>query len=288
MPARPPAHPAAPEDRLLANLRIALVGPRGAHNVGAAARAMKNLGARDLVLIRPAFGRLATAERMAVHAADVVRAARIADDLATAVGDCRLVIGTTCRERGYRSTAEPIEVLAPAVLAAATQGPVAIVFGPEDRGLSNESLRHCQRLCRLDTSPDYPSLNLSQAVLLVCWELRRAARQGSGVAAGTAPIAPAAALQQLYDHLQAALLAIGFLNRQNPDHIMFALRALLGRAAPHEDEVQILRGIARQMEWAARSSVTGDRLPVTGDREPGDGSRLRSHRSPLTGYRSPS
>lgn len=237
------------------NLRIVLVRPRGAANVGAAARAMKNCGVADLALVRPAIPRLAAAERMAVHARDLLRAARVVDTVPEAVADCRLVVGTTCRGGGYRTAVEDLGALAPALLARAAAGPVAILFGPEDHGLSNADLRHCDRLCAIDTSAAYASLNLAQAVLLVCWELRRAATGTAADVDAGEPPAPAAALAGLFDHLQAVLLRIGFLNPQNPEHVMHALRGLLGRAAPTGHEVRILRGIARQIEWAARPAV---------------------------------
>jgi tRNA/rRNA methyltransferase len=233
----------------LSDIRIVLVRPRGAANIGAAARAMMNLGADDLVLVRPR-PRLAAAERMAVHARELVRGARVVDDVAAAVADCRLVVGTTCRTGGYRQAVEDLGALAPTVMARRAGGPVAILFGPEDHGLSNTDLRHCQRLCAIDTSDEYASLNLAQAVLLVCWELWRAAGREK-----TAPVAvaaaPAAAVEALFDHLQTALGRIGFLNEQNPEHIMFALRGLFGRTALSAHEVRILRGLARQIEWAA-------------------------------------
>lgn len=248
MASREPATASAAADPLR-SARIVLVRPRGAANLGAAARAMKNLGLADLVLVRPAIPRLAAAERMAVHARDLVRGARIAETLAAAVADCQLVVGTTCRAGGYRADVEDLGALAPALVARAATGPLAIVFGPEDHGLSNADLRHCHRLCAIDTSAAYPSLNLAQAVLLVCWELRRAARAGAPPADGV-PVAPAAEVAALLDHLRAALLRIGYLNPQNPDHIMFALRGILGRAALTPHDVRLLRGMARQMEWA--------------------------------------
>ncbi|MDX2171060.1 MAG: RNA methyltransferase, partial [Deltaproteobacteria bacterium] len=188
----------APADGALARVRIVLVRPRGAGNVGAAARAMMNCGVGELVLVRPRFRRLAAAERMAVHARPLLQAARSVDDLAAAVADCHLVVGTSSRQGGYRSGADGLESAAPELQRAAVGGRVAIVFGPEDHGLSNADLRRCQRLVSIDTHPDYASLNLAQAVLLVCYALYRA----SGVAAAPAappapPPAPAAALDGL-------------------------------------------------------------------------------------------
>lgn len=265
--AETPAAEAVP----LRNVRIVLVRPRGAANVGAAARAMKNCGVADLALVRPALPRLAAAERMAVHARDVLRAARVVEAVPDAVADCGLVVGTTCRGGGYRRAAEDLGALAPVLLERAASGPVAVLFGPEDHGLSNADLRHCHRFCAIDTSDAYASLNLAQAVLLVCWELRRAASAGAA-AAVPEPAAPAATVAALFEHLQAALLRIGFLNPQNPEHVMFALRGLLGRAAPTAHEVRVLRGMARQIDWAA-GEMTPD---STTRRAPGAGRRRRS------------
>jgi tRNA/rRNA methyltransferase len=287
----------------LPNVHIVLVRPRGSGNIGTAARAMKNMGLTALTLVEPTSCRRAPAEAMAVHARDVVRAARTAANLADAVADCTLVVGTSCRAGGYRAGIEDAETLAPAIVAAAARGPVAIVFGPEDHGLSNADLRHCDRLLTIDTSPAYASLNLAQAVLLVCHELRRAARAGAPPAAAPPPAA-AGDVHRMYDHLQRALLAIGFLHRDNPEHLMFALRRLFGRIALTAHEVRILLGIARQMQWVAgranagtgggleSKSVTGDRLAmnargVRGDQLPVEEDYVSSERLPVSGGTDP-
>jgi tRNA/rRNA methyltransferase len=249
---------AADADDGLPNIRIVLVRPRGSANVGAAARAMKNMGVGELTLVGPAVRRFAAAEAMAVHARDLVRGARTVATVAEAVGDCSLVVGTTCRGGPYRAASEDPETLAPHLLDAAAHGPVAVLFGPEDHGLTNDDLRVCQRLLSIDTSAAYTSLNLAQAVLLVCYALRRAARTGRRVPRTVTP-APAAAVQRMYQHLQRALLSIGFLHPQNPDHLMFALRRLFGRTELEDHEVRILLGMARQIAWAGKSIVTGYR-----------------------------
>lgn len=244
-----------PSSEALINIRVVLVRPRGSANLGSAARAMKNMGLGELGLVRPA-ARPSAAERMAVHARELVRDAKISASVEEAVADCVLVVGTTCRGGPYRSAAEPPEVAAPALLAAAAQGPVAILFGPEDHGLSNDDLRACQRLIAIDTNPEYASLNLAQAVLIICYELRRAAQAGQRAARDVLPAA-AGDVQRMYEQLQRALLAIGFLNPQNPEHIMFALRSLFGRTALADHEVRILLGIARQIEWASAGRRAG-------------------------------
>lgn len=252
--------PAAVDDGLT-NIRVVLVRPRGSANVGAAARAMKNMGVGELTLVRPAVRQYAAAELMAVHARDLVRGARVVDDVGAAVGDCALVVGTTCRRGGYRADLEEPETLAPLILDAAAQGPVAILFGPEDHGLTNDDLRYCQRLITIDTNSSYLSLNLAQAVLLVCYALRRAVTAGQRLTRAVSP-APAADVQRMYDCLKQALLSIGFLHPQNPEHLMFALRRMFGRCELEDHEVRILLGIARQIEWYAGRNVAGDRVPV--------------------------
>jgi TrmH family RNA methyltransferase len=257
-----------PRAEALANLRVVLVRPRGGVNVGAAARAMKNMGLADLVLVAPALRRLRVAEVMAVHARDIVRDARIVAGIDEAVADCQVVVGTTCRGGTYRAAAAEPAVLAPELVAQARRGRVALLFGPEDHGLTNDDLRHCQRLISIDSDPAYASLNLAQAVLLVCYELRRAALHADAPGRAEPPELPepaaAADVERMFVQLQTALRRIGFLNPQNPEHIMFALRQLLGRTTLAEHEVRILLGIARQIEWYGGRHVTGDRLPVTG------------------------
>jgi tRNA/rRNA methyltransferase len=236
---------------VLDGVRIVLVRPRGATNVGSAARAMKNMGLRDLTLVEPKLRRLNRGGVMAVHARDLLENARIVDDLSQAVSDCTLVVGTTRRGGLYRAASSAPETLAPLMVDHARRGTVALLFGPEDHGLTNDDLKHCQRLISIDTSAEYPSLNLAQAVLLCCYELRRAAT------AGAPPrhrfeAAAAAEVEFLFERLQSAFLRIGFLNPQNPDHIMFALRRLFGRAELESSDVRILLGLARQIEWYGR------------------------------------
>ena len=215
---------------------------------------MKNMGLCDLTLVAPKLRRLNLGGLMAVHARDLLEKARIVGDLSQAVSDCTLVVGTTRRGGTYRARADGPEELAPLIVDHARRGKVALVFGPEDHGLTNEDLKYCQRLIAIDTSAEYASLNLAQAVLLCCYELRRAALAGAPPKSRLEP-APAADVEFLFDRLQSALQRIGFLNPQNPDHIMFALRRLLGRAELEAADVRILLGLARQIEWYARDGA---------------------------------
>jgi TrmH family RNA methyltransferase len=230
-------------------MRIILVRPRGGANVGAVARAMKNMGLDDLVLVRPAVVRAFWSKAMAVHAEDVLSRARRCDSLAEAVADCGLVAGTTSRQGSYRRAAVAPRDAASHLIAAATANRVALVFGPEDHGLSNEDLKLCQQLIMIPTAPEYPSLNLAQAVMVCGYELFLAAQT---TAVPTQELAQAARVEFMFERMQAAFLSIGFLHSDNPDHIMFALRRVLGRAQLEEQDVNIGLGLARQIEWFGR------------------------------------
>lgn len=231
----------------LHNIRVVLHQPRGAMNVGAVARAIANMGLGELLVVRTQPLRQQWLRTMAVHAERVVDSMRQTRTLAEAVGDCAVVVGTTCRAGGYRQGTLPPRALAPEIVARARQQPVALVFGPEDRGLSNSELRLCHQLIAIPTAAEYTSLNLAQAVMICAYELRLAAHDHTLSALGA--LAPAARVEQVYERLRAAFLSIGFLHRDNPEHIMFALRRLLGRTGLTEREVRILLGLARQIEW---------------------------------------
>lgn len=252
---------------VLERVRIVLVRPRRGGNVGSAARVMKNFGLAELVLVAPRTRVGAVGAHMAVHAGDVLDARTTAPDLATAVADCVLVVGTAGRDFAHLDAIEP-RAAAHEIVAAAARGPVALVFGPEDHGLSNADLGRCQRLVRIPTADAYGSLNLAQAIAVCAYEVlcaarddgdgaRRppqAARRPASVRAARDERDPASSAEReaLLDHLAQALEAVGFLSRQNPEHIVADLRGLFSRAGLTRRDVKIWRGIARQMLWAAR------------------------------------
>jgi TrmH family RNA methyltransferase len=242
----------------LERVRVVLVRPQQAGNVGAAARAMKNMGLRHLVLVAPAAHDLRAATTMAVHAGDVLADHATAATLADAVAGCGLVVGTSGRARTSVPDAAAPRALAPTILAASVHNDVALVFGPEDHGLSNDDLGLCDRVLTIPASADYPSLNLAQAVLLCAYELF--------VAAAPAPtervLAPRARVELLLAKLEGALGAIGYLQPDSAAHMMRTLRRLLGRAALDEREVQALLGVAHQIAWAARRRAAGPAAPA--------------------------
>lgn len=247
----------------LSNLRIVLVQPQYSGNVGAVARAMRNMGLEDLALVNPAPVRREQADMMAVHAHEVLDSMRIYSSLRAAVGDCGVVVGTTCRSGLYREHAESPRKIAPQLASLAADNRVALVFGPEESGLTNDDLRLCHRLVTIPTSPAYASLNIAQAVLLCCYEVFLAMQEKPSPPARVLAVAEQQEL--MYERLKQALLQVGFLHRDNPEHIMFALRRIFGRAGLEERDVRILLGMARQIEWYAASGWR--REPASADME---------------------
>src|SRR5271156_4524746 len=227
-----------------------LFRPQSPGNIGAAARAIKNMGFDDLRLVAPGTLKSREAVAMAVHADDVLAHATIYPELADALADCSIAVGTTSRRGGYRSRAVPLRAAAVELEALAGANKIALVFGREDRGLTNRELKLCHRLVTIPTAPEYPSLNLAQAVMVVAYELMMAAT--ATVQATGAPEFVAASISDpMLERLADALVSIGFIPDDNPEHIMLAIREIFGRSGLTAREVEILNGMARQMRWVA-------------------------------------
>ncbi len=241
----------------LDNVRVVLMRPQGSANVGAVARAMKNMGLRHLVLVEPRLPDDGWAAAMAVHAGDVLASARHVASLDEAVADCGLVAATAARPGPFRGQVGTPRGTAAEIVAVAQAERVAWVFGPEDHGLSNDDLKACQRLLTIPTAAEYASLNLAQAVLLCAYELWLAADAGAAAkveTASTVPPAAAGEVAAMLEHLERSLLAAGFLNPQNPDGVMYVFRRIFARAGLDEHDVRVLRGMARQVDWLARAA----------------------------------
>src|SRR5262249_21771125 len=238
--------------------RIAFVlcRPMQAGNIGSVSRALKNMGFRDLRLVAPvASARDRTATTMAVHGGDVLAGAAVHRDLASALADRTLTVGTTCRPGLYRSSAVSPRDAACELAAEALANRVAIIFGPEDHGLTNDELKACQRLITIPTADEYRSLNLAHAVMVVAYELRMAATEDREYRPTAPGRAAASEVEAMLTRMAEALVEIGFLPADNPDHIMFALRGVLGRSGLTPRELDILNGIARQVKWTARGGA---------------------------------
>jgi tRNA/rRNA methyltransferase len=236
----------------LAQVRIVLVRPVGPRNLGAIARVMKNMGLRQWVLVDPRCDPLdPEAVAMAVHGADLLRQARQVPTLAEALQGCVQVFGTAGRREPYPpewQVQSPRQAF-PELLAA---GPVALVFGPEDQGLSNAELALCHRQIQIPTDPAYPSLNLAQAVGICCYELRTLLCPDPPLppSPDLSKPAPFELLEGFFDQLEALLLQIGYLYPHTARRKMLKLRALFHRAGLTVSEVALLRGILRQLQWS--------------------------------------
>ena len=235
---------------MLDNIRVVLVHPRGSGNIGSVARAMKNVGAKELAIVGRARTRSFWARAMAVHGRDILGEAKCYPTIREAIADCTLIVGTTCRAGLYRSHSQTPRAVAPALASAAITGKAALLFGPEDHGLSNKDLEHCQQLITIPTHPDYPSLNVAQAAVICLYEVYLATLApplDDGVQR-----AQAEAIERLFDIMRHSLLKIGFLDSENPEHMLLAFRRILGRAGLEAKDVRILTGMFRQIEWYAK------------------------------------
>lgn len=232
---------------MLSNLRIVMVRPHGSGNIGSVARAMKNFGAAELAIVGKARTRSFWARAMAAHGRDVLADARCYDSIRAAIADCALVVGTTCRSGLYRRHSRTAREAAPEITSAAQKGKVALLFGPEDHGLSNKDLEHCQLLVTIPSHPSYQSLNVAQAAVICLHELYGAAlapAQQDGIER-----AKAEQVERLFDIMRNSLLKIGFLDSENPEHMLLAFRRIFGRAGLEDKDVRILTGMFRQIEW---------------------------------------
>jgi tRNA/rRNA methyltransferase len=242
---------------LLKHIRVVLVEPAGALNIGAAARVMANMGLTQLVIVSPQCDPTGDEARlMAVHAAAILEQSVIVDSLPQALTGCVRAIATTSRGRALNTDMELPEVALPWLLKSDDADiATALIFGPEDRGLSNEELNYAQRFIRIPSNEAYPSLNLAQAIAVCCYELARAVEPRNQKIVATPPIetekeVSLEKLEGFHQHLEAVLLKIGYLYPHTAESRMEKFRRFFLRAAPTPQELAMLRGILRQMEWA--------------------------------------
>ena len=225
-------------------IRIVLVGTTHPGNIGASARAMKTMGLEHLWLVAPAFHPSAEASARATGAADILHAATVTDSLEAALKGCRYVVGASARQRSLPWPLIGPRACGEKVVAEAASGEVALVFGREQSGLSNDELKRCHALVRIPTNPEFGSLNLAMAVQLISYEVRMASNLDAVPASDReAPLAKSEDMEAFYAHLERALVAADFLNPDNPRHLMQRLRRMYNRTELDVNEINILRGI---------------------------------------------
>lgn len=230
-------------------------------NVGSAARAIKTMGFSSLHLVDPAYqymAKKAEAISLSSGAFDVLEGAQNYESLVDAVGNSQLVFGLTTRDREFGPPAIPLnEAIALASHALLADKPVAFVFGTERTGLDNDDLKHCTQRVWIDANPEYPSLNLAQAMMIVAYSMRQGLMNVLEIdskttysemsSSGDVELADQTSITAMLDHWQQGLEAIGYLDPQNPKKLMPRLQSLFARTSLQKEEIDLLRGIAKQM-----------------------------------------
>ena len=248
----------------LANARIVLVHTTHPGNIGAVARAMKNMGIKQLCLVKPKDYPHERAIWRSASAVDILDNAMVVDTLEEAVADCGLVVGTSARGRRIPWPLVNPRVCAEKVYPELIQHPVALVFGREDRGLTNEELQACHLHVNIPASEDYTSLNLGMAVQVVCYELRMRHLElldqlsSDDMQEWDTRLARVDEVERLFTHLEETLIDMEFLNPDAPKQLMTRLRRLYSRTRMDDLEVQMMRGILTStQQWVKKAKDSG-------------------------------
>lgn len=239
---------------------IILVRTQTPGNIGAAARAMQNMGLHRLALVAPVAFPHPEARMLACHAEPLLEQAVVYDSVAAAMAPCHWLVGTSARRREYRKPPLTPRALAQQWPILQSQHPhIGILFGPEDAGLTTEELDLCNDLVVIPTVAEATSLNLAQAVLVLCYELMQADSQAPAYQAP--PLATLAEIEAMYSHFREAFAIHGFSGAHTIERAIMGLRRLCERAGLERRDVRLLRGIARQLAWALRHPRRPDTTP---------------------------
>jgi TrmH family RNA methyltransferase len=241
-----------------ADLRVVLVETSHPGNIGAVARAMMNMAFTDLVLVRPRVYPSPEATARASGAEEILARARVVASLSEAIADCGFIAATTSRDRDQYFRVLDVRVAAERIVHEAARGPVALLFGAERTGLTNEELSLAHVLVRIPANPLHPSLNLAMAAQLFCYELYRARGAVFEPPAPATPLAAASEMEQFYAHLSAVLEEVDFRDRTTQGtHLMNRIRRMFQRAELDRNEVNILRGILTAVQARRRPAGAG-------------------------------
>lgn len=236
---------------MLQNIRIVLVETSHTGNMGSVARAMKTMGLTNLYLVNPLVKPDSQAISLAAGASDVIGDAVIVDSLDEAIAGCSLVVGTSARSRTLPWPMLDARECGVKCVEEGTQAPVAIVFGRERVGLTNDELQKCHYHVAIPANPEYSSLNLAMAVQILAYEVRMAFLQSDRVEQPQyeeSPYPLVDDLERFYQHMEQMMIASGFIRQANPGQVMSKLRRLYTRARPERDELNILRGMLASFE----------------------------------------
>jgi tRNA/rRNA methyltransferase len=237
----------------LDQIAIVLHRPQIPENIGAVARAAANMGVSRLILVSPKNCDLTRVLKTAtLSVADLVENMELFSDLPTALQSFNYIVGTTARTGGQRRQLETPREIAAKLVPICRDNTAALLFGPEDRGLTNAQLRYCHSVVTIPTST-FSSLNLAQAVMILCYELRLAG--GQTVDQFIPRLATRRELDGMYEHLKGTFLKINFINTENPDYWMQNIRRFFSRVGLQARDVKIIRGICRQIDWYTKRTV---------------------------------
>jgi len=238
------------------NISIVLHKPKYAGNIGAVARAAKNMGIRNMIVVGTHDFDCEEMRQRSTHlAADVLENIQYVENAADALGPFHYIVGTTARLGKARGPFITPRQAAQDIADISQKNKVALLFGPEDTGLANEELRMCHSVVTIPTAREFTSLNLSHAVMILCYEIFVAFSPGTSAEAAP-KLALSSELEGMYDQIKTLLADIGFLNPENPDYWIMHLRRFFTRAGILSREVKIVRGICRQLEWYAHHKKT--------------------------------
>jgi tRNA/rRNA methyltransferase len=235
-------------------LSIILVRPKFHENLGSVARAMKNMGMHRLVIVDGCSPLHQDAYKLASGAEDILERAEEVTTLKEAIYEMGRVVGMTSRGGRDRDPLLPPEVLVQQIVPLSCRNSIGLVFGSEREGLTNEELSLCHLYVRIPSSEEFPSLNVAQAVMVVCYELFKASQP---VRERPVQLVKAGHLERMFEHMEETLLKIEFLNPNNSKRVMRVLRSLYGRSRMDEREVQILQGIWSRIDWYLRMKGKG-------------------------------
>jgi len=230
----------------LNNIAIVLQRPRYPENIGAAARAICNMGIKRLIIVNPENYDINRVRKLATHAAsDIIQNMEFHETLNQALAEFNYIAGATARIGGQRQVVSSPSILAEKLIPISANNRIALLFGPEDRGLTNEEIKNCHLLVNIPTST-FSSLNLAQAVMIICYELFTASLEKKCF---TPRLANRHELEGMYNNLKEILIKINYINAENPDYWMNKLRNFFNRLPIRAREVSVIRGICRQIEW---------------------------------------
>ena len=240
---------------IIENIRIVMVATTHPGNIGAAARAMKTMGHKSLYLVKPKIFPSAEATARAAGADDILANVIVCDSLDAALQDCKLVIATSARSRSIPWPVYEPRECATKIVDIAQTGQVALVFGRESSGLSNEELERCNAMVQIPGNPEFSSLNIASAIQILCYEILETMLKIHGTESNSEadfPLATTDQMNKFYEHLEQCMIDIDFYDPEKPRRLMRRLKRLFNRAQLDENEMNILRGLLAAAQDAAR------------------------------------